>query len=341
MRIDERLDAVLNDALEGCGPSRADCAYMLQFPELSLEAAVIAAAADVSSRQRFRNEAVLLGQIGIDIAPCPADCAFCAFGERHTHFTPRQMAEEEVLRRAHEFTSTGDLYALFLMTMHTFDPERLLSIVRVVRGSIPSEVRIVVNIGDFTLEFANDLADAGVDGAYHVLRLREGQDTKLAPEDRMATIEAIRSAGLDWYYCCEPVGPEHTPEEIVEQIFIGVDGGCFQHAAMRRVYSPASPLARYGQISERRLAQVVAVVALASLNCPQTRSIAVHEPNLLGLAAGANSVYAETGSNPRDLQADTSGHRGVDVAACRRMSYEAGFEHVLRGDGGRAALSYL
>ena len=104
----------------------------------------------------------------------------------------------------------------------------------------------------------------------------------------------IRDAGLDFYYCCEPIGPEHTPEELVEQMFLGIEYGCFQHAAMRRVFVPGMPLSSRGQITELRLAQVVAVVSLATLGYSETQNIAVHEPNLIGLTAGANVVYAET-----------------------------------------------
>ncbi len=313
---------------------------MLEFDELAAEARAIGAVADICSRRRFNNEAILLGQIGIEVGACPAACAFCAFGEGHSEFETQRMPEEEIRQRAKAFTSDYPLYALFLMTTHEFDGDWVLRTVGTVRDVVPEHTQIVVNIGDFGPDFASELADAGVDGAYHVLRLDEGEHTELDPADRMATFEAIKEAGLDWYYCCEPVGPEHTPEEIVEQIFVGVDGGCFQHAAMRRVYNAASPLADRGQITERRLAQVVAVVTLASLNCPETRNIAVHEPNLLGLAAGANVVYAETGANPRDREADTAGSRGFDVRSCCTMLYESGFTHLLRGDGGTIELSY-
>lgn len=129
------------------------------------------------------------------------------------------------------------------------------------------------------------------------------------------------------------IGPEHTPEELADQMFLGIEFGCLQHAAMRRVFVPGSPLAARGQITESGLAQVVAVVALAAIGLKETKQIAVHEPNLLGLAAGANTVYAETGANPRDTQAETSGNRGLDMVACRRMLYEAGFTGLTRGDG--------
>ena len=339
MRLPNRLQTILDRALEGCAPSREDCVYLLDFPEGSLEAAAIKVAADVVSRRRFGNTGMLLGQIGIETAPCPGDCGFCAFGKNHTSMPSSRMSLDEVRRRAHAFADAGDLYALFLMTMHEFDLDWLLEVISAVRKEIPAHTQIVVNIGDFDLSVARELKAAGVNGAYHVCRLREGKDTSLDPDSRKGTFKVIKDAGLDFYYCCEPIGPEHSAEEMVEQMFLGIDYGCFQHAAMRRVYIPAAPLARHGQITERRLAQVVAVVALATIGLKETKQIAVHEPNLLGLAAGANTVYAETGANPRDVETDTTGHRGLDMAACRKMLYEAGFGSLRRGDGTRAELT--
>lgn len=339
MRLAPGVEEILDAVLEGRAPSKEQCAYLLSFPVDSLEATTTMAVADTVSRSRFRSEAILLGQIGIEVAPCPGGCKFCAFGQGHTAFTRSQLSLEEILRRAHAFADDGDLFALFLMTMHEFDLARLLSIVEAVRKELPAHTRIVVNIGDFEIGQARELRAAGVSGAYHVCRLREGVDTRLDPQQRKRTFRVIREAGLDFYYCCEPIGPEHSPEELAEQLFLGIDYDCFQHAAMRRVFVPGAPLSHRGQITERRLAQVVAVVTLATLACPETQSIAVHEPNLIGLAAGANTVYAETGANPRDTEADTSTHRGLDIGACRTMLYEAGFDALRRGDGARIPLN--
>jgi len=333
MHIASRCAELLAAALEFQGPSKADCRYLLALPPDSLEIELTRSVANTVMRRRFRNEAILLGQIGIDVFPCPGGCQFCAFGEGHTGFTASSLALEEILQRAHAFADGGDLFALFLMAMHTFDFARLLTVVSAVRRELPRHTQIVLNIGDFDLARAQELKAAGVNGAYHVLRLREGEDTALDPDARRATIGALREAGLDCYYCCEPIGPEHTPDELVEQLVVGIEYGCFQHAAMRRVAVPGSPLAARGQITEHRLAQITAVVALASLHSASTRNIAVHEPNLIGLTSGANVVYAETGINPRDTAADTSTGRGLDMAACRRMMYEAGFSALQRGDG--------
>jgi len=329
VKVDDAISAILERAQEGVPPSKNDCRKMLECRHTSAEAALIRGVASAISRQRFGNEAIILGQIGIEIDACPGQCKFCSFGEEHTYFEPSMMSVDEIVASAKNFTHAGDLYALFIMTMHKFGFERLLDVVHRIREIMQVKPQIVVNIGDFDRTQADELRKAGVNGAYHVCRLREGRDTALDPEQRKRTIKIIRDAGLDWYYCCEPIGPEHSSEELVEQLFLGIQNGCFQHAAMRRVYIPTSPLAEFGQITELRLAQVTAVVALASLGCQDTKNIAVHEPNLIGLTSGANVVYAETGANPRDTEEETSGHRGRDIRACKAMLYEAGFDDLL------------
>ncbi len=328
-----RLRDILAAACAGQAPTRDELAYLLAFPATSLEAGLTRAAGDAVARKRFNNEGILLGQIGIETFACTGNCRFCVFGIDHTQFPETRLTPEEILERADAFARDGDLYALFLMTMHEFDFDRVLAIVEHVRRAIPAHTQIVVNLGDFDGVQAAELRAAGVNGAYHVCRLREGVDTDLDPENRKRTFHATRESGLDFYYCCEPVGPEHTAEELVDQLMLGVEHGCFQHAAMRRVYLPDAPLADRGQITELRLGQVVAVVSLACLACPETDNIAVHEPNLIGLTSGANVVYAETGANPRDTATDTTGHRGLDMAGARRMLYEAGFTALRRGDG--------
>jgi biotin synthase len=293
---------------------------------------MLMATADYVSRRRFGNNAVLLGQIGIETSSCPGRCKFCVFGEGHTQIEPSQLSIKQILERAKAFSAQEDLYALFLMAMHHSDFANLLTVISKVRQAIPRQTQIVVNIGDLEGSQGEELRAAGVDGAYHICRLREGIDTDLQPAQRLRTLEILKKSGLDLYYCCEPIGPEHSPEELVAQIFIGLDFECYQHAAMRRIPVPGTPLFTKGQITERRLAQIVAVVALASLGYKTTGNIAVHEPNLLGLCAGANAVYAETGANPRDTASDTTGHRGLDMRDCRNMLHEAGFSGLLYGN---------
>jgi biotin synthase len=331
MPVGALLRQVLEKAEENCSPTKEECAHLLSFQEQSPEAGILIAAANEISRRRFGNVGILLGQVGIEGASCPGGCKFCAFGEGHT-ISASQLSLEQILERAQAFCAGADLYALFLMTTHQTDFTRLLATISAVRRTIPAETKIVLNTGDLDQSQANELHCAGAEGAYHICRLREGTDTGLLPEQRLRTLEFIRTAGLDLYYCCEPIGPEHTTQELVEQMFIGIRFGCFQHGAMRRIPVPGTPMFTRGQITERRLAQVVAVSALATLGCKETEIIIVHEPNVQGLCAGANAIYAETGANPRDTAPDTKGHRGLDMSDCRGMVSGAGFAGLRYGN---------
>lgn len=212
------------------------------------------------------------------------------------------------------------------MVLHNTSFERTLSVISKVRERIPASTQIMINMGDFSLSQAEELKMAGADGSYHVWRLGEGTDTIFTKEQRFATIENIKKSGLDLYYCCEPIGPEHTPEQMAEQILKGVEYECFQHGAMRRVFVPHSSLAHLGVISELRLAQITGVVTMAAIHSPAITSIGVHEPNKLGITSGANAIYAETGSNPRDTKSETTGSHGLTIEACKQMYRECGFE---------------
>lgn len=328
MKADNKFLNLIEKIQSGNAITQEECAFLLKFPETSLESAITRGIADCMSREKFGNTGLVFGQIGFEVYPCPGKCKFCSISEEHTQFQKSLMNDETILAAADNFTASGDLFALSLMAMHDFDFNRLLHVVQIVRSKIHAQTQVIINIGDFELTQAKELKAAGANGAYHVLRLREGTDSSLDPEVRKKTMRNIRQAGMDLYYCCEPIGPEHTAEEMAEQIFLGIDYGCFQHAAMRRVNIPASPLAKYGQISELRLAQVVAIVTLSALHCPELISIGVHEPNLLGITSGANAIYAETGINPRDTEKETSGNRGLDVLACKKMLTEAGFTNI-------------
>ncbi len=345
--VPTRLAEILGRAMASEGPSKEDCIYLLCFPERSIEAGMIRTVADAVSRKRFGNEAMLLGQIGVAMAPCDGGCAFCAFAKPHTTIRESTLSVEETIERAIAF-ERGGVAGIFIMTMHYFGFEWFLDLVSRVSKALPAETRLLANIGDIDAAQMQALKDAGLTGAYHVCRLREGIDTHMTPRQRIRTIECVRETGLDWYNSCEPIGPEHTPEELAEQIHLGRELGCAQHAAMRRFPVPGSPLFRHGQVSLSRLAQIVAIISLATLESKTVRSIAVHEPNLLGLMSGANALYPEAGEpDPAPEGAPLTGHEATEgfssalwrrtleitTADCRKMLLETGFTTLRRGNG--------
>jgi biotin synthase len=307
-----------------------------------MEAGILRATANAISRRRFGNTGFLLGQIGVHMAPCDGGCAFCAFAKPHTTIRESTLSMEESIQQANAF-SRGGAAGIFIMTMHRFGFDWFLDYVSEMRRHIPAETQLLANVGDMSVEQMHSLRAAGMTGAYHVVRLGEGRDTRLTAGQRLATIERIREAGLDWYNSCEPIGPEHTPEEIVEQIFAGLELGPCQHAVMRRFPVPGSPLFHHGRLPLARLAQVVAVVALATLETATVRSVAVHESNVLGLMSGANALYPEAGepAGAPDAAGDESARsregfssalwrrsQEITTADCRTMLAEANFDAV-------------
>ncbi len=327
------ITAILDRARAGIPPERRDCRQLLSLAEDAPETDQLLSAARQISGQRFGVQGVIKAQIGIATHRCSGACSFCGFGDGVTAFQPTVMPVEEVMDRAVALAASGELHALLLMTMHDYQFSRLLKTVSAVRAVLPPCTQLAVNIGDVDTHQARELAGAGVGGAYHVCRLGEGVDTALDPVARRQSIRAFREAGIDWYTCCEPIGPEHTPAELVEQIFLGIEYGCYQHAAMRRIPLPGTPMAARGQISEARLAQITAVVTLASLALPGLTAVSVHEPNLPSLLAGANGLSAEAGANPRDTAQNTEAGRGWSIERCKALLRQAGYRELLRADG--------
>ncbi|NQT58327.1 MAG: radical SAM protein [Bacteroidetes bacterium] len=327
-----RLPELLEGAREGKGLTRQESIYLLDFDETSFESSLIRGTANALTRERLENSAVILGQIGLETDICTGGCRFCTFGNRDTQISSFRISDEVLRQKIEEFTINGDLYGLYLMTMHDYDMDRLLNAVRISKEVTPPQTQIWVNIGDSDLETYRILKNAGVQGAYHVNRLREGIDTNLSPKDRIRSMEHIIDAGLELYTCCEPIGPEHTNEELVENFFIGIDLGCTQHAVMKRIPVQNTPLAQLGQISEIRLAHIAAVVTLALGKAKSFKFMSIHEPNQVGLLSGANLITAESGANPRDISLDTDNHRGWTVERCRKLLRDSGFSSLMLGD---------
>jgi biotin synthase len=332
MQIDKKVRIILDGVYAGNSPGREECAYLLAFDEYSPEVYAMRSAASQIVRNGNDNSAIILGQIGLEMAPCPGNCGFCSFGRDHTQFKRKRISDEEFVSKLMDFCQDDDLYGLYLMCMHEYDLDFFLEKVRLAKKLMPGSTQLLSNVGDTDLDVFKEMKKAGITGVYHVCRIGEGCVTSIDPKVRMQTMQNAMDAGLQIFSCLEPVGPEHTIEEIVNNMFIGIDQGCTQHAAMRRVAVPGTPLAKYGQISNLRLGHLVAVVALATFAMPTMTYMGVHEPTEIGYVSGANVITAETGVNPRDHMAETSGNRGMDMAACRRMLLDCGFRYIRRGN---------
>lgn len=310
---------ILDSLAEGKELKREDAIKLMELKPNSEDMYRLMMIANKLTRSQFRNLAEVHAQIGINYTRCPNECKFCVFAIANKSI---ELNLNEVIERAKKFINDG-ANAIFLMTTANYDFDKYISIGRAVRENIPNKMPLVANIGDFGINEAKELLDAGFTAIYHVVRLREGIDTKIDPNERLRTIRAAKSVGLDLSYCIEPIGPEHTSEEIVDAIFLGKKLKPQIMATMRRIPVPGTPLAKFGQITQLEQAKIEAITRI--IMGSEILAMGVHEAYIPCLMSGANQIYAETGPNPRDENVDTSKGRGLSVKDCRRLLHEMNF----------------
>lgn len=307
---------ILTDARNGRALNAAQATELLRIPVNCEDYYALLFVADAYARQTFQGKGMVFAQIGIDAQGCRIDCKFCSLAKSvqgGRDVSVKSM--DEVVAQAKALASSG-IQDLFLMTTAEFSQERFLEYGRAVRAVLPRDMRLVANVGDFDFNYAHSLKYAGFTGAYHIHRLREGVDTGASPEARVNTLNAVRDAGMELYYCVEPIGPEHAPEELVQEMLRIREYPVGVMAVMKRIAVPGTPLAENGEITAAQLAKICAVTVLVSR--PQ-RAMGVHEPDELCLMAGANQIYAECGTNPRDMETETEKNRGFSTVSARKL----------------------
>ncbi|MCC6443069.1 MAG: radical SAM protein [Armatimonadetes bacterium] len=323
--LNEEVESIIAKTLDGMEFTREDARVLMdKVPVHSLEMSLLCGAADKLSRERFNNLGEVFVQIGINWAYCPIDCQFCVLATIPKDQAASEMARDEVMARARAAVDAG-VNSVSLMITADYDFERFLEMGRAVREVLPADYPLVANAGDFTMSDARAMIEAGFTAVYHVIRLGEGIETKTNPEQRKRTLRAANAAGLDVSYCLEPIGPEHTVDELIDGIFVGKEFNPTSMATMRRIGVPGTHLARNGQITELEQAKIEAIATLAASSWPNLMMMSAHEPSMLFLRAGANRLTAEGGGNPRDTEEETSKSRAWSVKDCQKMLLESGF----------------
>lgn len=324
--MDKNIRQIVNKALDGGEITRDELKALFAVDYLSEESYLIQYASRKMSIEASKGKAEIHGQVGLNVGLCPKNCQFCSFAAMNKVFDQAsERSLEEVIALCLDFEADG-ANAVYLMATATYSFEKFLEVGREVKKALKTDVPLIANVGDFDEDGAKALKKAGFDGIYHAVRLGEGVVTKIDPKVRLETVAAAHKAGLRIGTCLEPVGPEHTLDELVEKTFITKDMKPGYSGAGRRVNIPGSPLEVHGAYSFGQMAHILAAVRLAMGydvvgNC-------THEPNGIGAMAGANLLWAEAGSNPRDTEESTV--RGCTVKQIREMYREAGWE-VLEG----------
>ncbi len=317
-KIDIKTAEILKKGSDGSSIERDEALYLMSLPLGSKETYALMEAADYLSRETFQNKGERHFHIGLNVAPCPLNCSFCSLTVKAGIFKESiDFSDDQILEWA-RYGESRKADSLNLMTTGNFPMERLLHVGRMLRDKV--NVPLVANTRDINHEEGEALLEAGFVGAYHAVRLGEGRDTPLKRDKRIETVKVFRDVGLKWMNCVEPVGPEHEAEEIVDLMFLAREYGATYSGVMRRVNFPGSPMEKFGMITEREMARMVAVSRLVMGTVPKAHC--THEPNSLSLIAGANLLFPEVGSSPRDGEADTAKGRGNTVESCDKIHIE-------------------
>ena len=320
--ISEKAEEIFLRVDAGENLTREDAVALLQIGNYSSDFYRLIAKANELSRKEYGDRGYVFVQIGLNSAPCSGNCRFCSLGCDHFMVEAetdksREDILEEVKRAVEEKPD-----ALFLMTTADYDQDKYLEIAREVKQLLPEQMMFVANIGDFGIETAEKLKEAGFTGVYHIVRLNEGIDTDLTPDQRIETLNAVRKAGLELIYCVEPIGPEHTYEQRADEMIRAREYQVDIMACMKRVGVEGTPLYEKGEITDLELTKIAAVTRLVTR---PKKSMNVHEPKQMTLLAGVNQLYAEIGINPRDCVTETGNNRGFSIKQVRNLLAQSGY----------------
>ena len=277
-----------------------------------------------AAKELTGERAYLWGAIGVDFVPCSMNCDFCSLGEKWGIVGERrEYNAEETVRQVREYAENGVRW-IVLRTTEFYSQAQLGEMIRYIREQVPGAYEIGLNIGEFGVETAYWLAECGVDFIYHSLRLGEGRDTRFEPQTRIDTLRAVQASPLKLVFLVEPIGVEHTNEEIADLCLLAADCGAIVSGAMARIPVQGTPLGVHLQVSDERMAQIIAVTRLACGAC--VPDICIHPGTQLAMEFGANVTVVETGAIPRDTCCCSGGKwNQFDTVRARELFEAAGY----------------
>ena len=301
-----------------------DIERMLSLDPFSEECEYMGLRARELSGIRGGNVGSVGTAFGIDYRPCSGNCVYCSFGERWGIMDADYEIPADTIvdlindRLAHGFSK------FTLRTTEDYDVRRLAELGREILSRVDGRIVLSANTGELSYEDCEMLADAGFSGAYHTLHLREGEQTSFPPEVRLRTMENIRRSRLSLSCGVDAIGVEHTDREIAENIAVIREYRPVSVCSMKRINPRGTPVADLEEVSDRRIAQIAAVLRFAT----DARNVSAVPPNRDAMRWGAGGTSVGTGANPRDSVHDPSevGRWRFDMSRVREMLISEGYD---------------
>lgn len=318
------VDLATDEALRGGIQSRDVIIRLLELDPDSEEVDYVKECATRVAHAASKSRGSLSGAIGVDLCSCDMNCRFCSFGTEWGLVTEDyKYSKEEVIELARAYVSAG-VTTLTLRSTEFYDLKTLTEWLADIRAAAPGDYCINLNVGEMSPAMAEAAYQAGATSAYHVMRLREGEDTPFSRDVRERTIRAIADSPLRYGTCLEPIGIEHTNEELADQILFNMSFRPYGMGVMFRVNVPGTPFEGYDDVSKERMLQILAVTRIAVGT--QIRSMGMHPAMPEALYAGGNGFTLELGANPRDTEFNETVWRNFTADEAKRLLAEAGFK---------------
>ena len=319
----KRIDQAVDKCLSGHALSVNEIAALLDIPIGSQADEYMQKEARRVSSEITGDQGYLWCAVGMDYAPCSMNCEFCSFGEKWGLIdTSRHVTEDEIIDHATHYAEGGAAY-IILRTTEFYDYETLLAYVPEIRRRVPGNYKIVLNTGELDPITAQRFADSGVYGVYHACRLREGNATPFDPDERVCTMRNVASSDLSLISLVEPVGEEHTNQELAEAFSRIVSCGAVISGVIARFPVEGTPLGDKPMISEDKVAHIVAVFRLSGGR--NVRDICTHPATQKIVSAGANVIVVEAGAIPRDSDFSEKEWSGINMAKARNLLTACGY----------------
>ena len=317
------IEEIKKKALDDKDLTRDELLILFGLDPMSEECRYLGESAREVSRIKAKNKAKVGSSIGVDLHRCPASCTFCSLGEKWALFDEEyKVTTEEILQIIRDVIGKG-FYQFTMRTTEFFPVDELCDIARKIKIEFGSTVILNANTGELTLDEAKRLKEAGYTSAYHSLRLGEGKDTPIDPEVRKDTMRAIKEAGLRHACGLDPIGIEHTNEELADLLLFyrSISPGAI--CAMKRIAVKGTPKGDLPEVSDIRIAQIAAVIRMASGG---RNIVSVHPPIMQALQWGANNIAIECGANPRRERSDMAKWEIFDHDEATKFLEKAGYD---------------
>ncbi len=318
--IEKAKDKALDDQLI----DRQTIIKLLEIDPYSEYADKLGESARKVAEKVTENRGKIWASIGVDYQPCKMNCNFCSFGKRWGKTKQSySWSDDEIIRFVKKFVKEGAEWITLRTTEH-YGIDKLCLLGIKVKKTVHGKYKLVANTGEVNAKEARLLEQSGFEILYHSIRLREGIDTPFNVNERCKTLEVAENSSLNLAYLVEPVGIEHSNEELADMFLLAIEYGAKLSGAMARIPILGTPLFKYGKLPERRLAQIVAVTRIAAgFKAPD---ICVHPPSQLGMEWGANVVVVDVGAVPRDSNNLHKEWNDFDLSMAKSWFNKSGYQ---------------